>query len=292
MSQTVFARLEPVDQARLRHSAREAQKCETVWDSKIREMLIREVDRIVRELDRTGKPPEIDFEEFFVKHYFDAARTGLKVAETEDELEKRWRLARKPPIVRVPASLKKLRDLYDQWRKGRYTPKRPVAVAERIKKAYLEKVQSVWAKYSKEFREGSEANQREVVRKIREAAEVVVSRAQTIVRTETTNYYNQARKEYYDDSEDVTHYLFMAVRDQATTKWCSPKTQGGKRGRSGLVYAKTDPLLEQEKPACHWNCRSELLPLVPDNPSHEKLIRDRSIQRRNVQCHPLPKGWG
>ena len=291
MSVSTLARLDAVSRERLRHSAREAQKLETQWDAKVRSMLLEHVDKIVRELDKTGRAPQLDFEEFFVRHYFDAARTGLKVAETEEELEKRIRLAAKPPKVRVPDSLRKLRELYDQWRKGRYTPKRPKEVAERIQKAYLEKVQSVWQQYSEDFRNGTDATQREVVTKIREAAEVVVSRAQTIVRTETTNYYNHSRREYYDESEDVTHYLFIAVRDKATTKWCSEKTIGGLRGRSGLVYAKGDPLLIAEQPACHWNCRSELLPLNPDNPSHLRLIQDKRIQRRLVKCHPLPPEW-
>lgn len=42
---------------------------------------------------------------------------------------------------------------------------------------------------------------------------------------------------------------------------------------------------------CHWNCRSEITPLVKYNPSHRKLIADETRRRENVRCEPLPKGW-
>lgn len=238
-----------------------------------------------------GRKPEISLEEILVEHSFWVAFEGFDIAEEDTEIDRKYRKLARKPKVKIPSGLSELRKLYDLWKKGRYTPKRPKAIAKEIEKKYLKKVKSVWEKYSEPFRTGDEYTQELVVKKITEVANTTVSRAKTVVRTETTNYYNEARKKYYDESPDVTHYLFMAVRDKKTTPWCTPNTTDGMRGRHGLVYAKDDPLLNKERPACHWNCRSEILPLSPDNPSHQKLIADASIQRRNVVCFPLPKGW-
>jgi uncharacterized protein with gpF-like domain len=104
-----------------------------------------------------------------------------------------------------------------------------------------------------------------------------------IVATETTRYYNDVRHEIYSQSEDINHFLFMSIRDFRTTEWC--------KTRNGLVYKKEDPLYLREKPPCHWNCRSEMVPLTDVNPRHEKMINDPSIARRNNKCKPLPPGW-
>lgn len=291
MTQNIFARLDLADISRLKHSAREAQKLESKWDQKIKEYLREYAKKFAKAKMDGERPPKFDLETLLEEHYFDVSFRAFGIAREEDELERRIRKLAKPPVIRVPKSLKDLRKLYDEWRKGRYTPTRPKKIAERITKQYLKQINSAWEKYSKDFRSGEEFTQKEVIQEIQRAAAIPAARAQTTVRTETTNFYNTVRREYYDQSPDVTHYLFMAVRDSATTPWCSPKTTDGKRGRHGLVYKKGDPLLEKESPACHWNCRSEILPLNPLIPSHLRLIQDASIQRRNVTCYPLPPGW-
>lgn len=228
--------------------------------------------------------------DLFIEHYFDVAQAAVKSAQNEDAIERRYRLA-KPPKVFVPNTLAEIRKRYDDWRQGRSKPKRASVLGEQVKKEYLKKVHQVWRKYSESFRVGDVANQQEAKDQIKKAAQVAKSRAQTIVRTETTNYYNEAREQYYNDSPEVTHYLFMAIRDHRTSQWCKNGFTAGKRGRHGLVYAKGDPLLDKERPACHPNCRSEILPLTKDNASHLRLINNESIQRRNVECYPLLPGW-
>lgn len=291
MATSIFARLDPVSLKRLRHSAREAQKIETKWDIKIKRPIEGEIDRILKHLEESGKPPELDLESLLIEHYFDVTRQAIRIATEEEEFDTRPTQRLALPKPRIPESLKKLKELYDKWRKGQYTPRRPKKIATQIQRAYLERIQDVWQKHSEDFRSGDVATQREVVKEIKKAMDTTVARAQTVIRTETTNYYNQARRDYYDESQDVTHYLFMAVRDAATTPWCTPNTINGMRGRHGLVYKKGSLVLTKETPGCHWNCRSELLPLSPLNPYHLKLIKDASIQRANVECFPLPRNW-
>lgn len=291
MNHGIFARLDRHDIKRLKNSAKQAEKIERTWKIKVKRYL----DQYTREWARAkieGLPePKMELDRLFEEHYFDTMFKTFGVVVKEDAQDAKVRRLAKPPAPRIPKSLKTLRELYDEWRKGRYSPRRPKVIADRIQKEYLKRINSVWEKRSEEFREGRVFNQNQVVKEIAKEAAMPAARAQTTIQTETTNYYNEVRKDYYDRSPDVTHYLFLAVRDAATTAWCSAKTTNGKRGRHGLVYAKTDPLCEKEKPACHWNCRSEFLPLSPLNPAHLRLIQDASIQRRNHSCTPLPKGW-
>lgn len=268
--------LPPQDIIRLKNSAKIAQAVENKFVSRV-EDLISEA--------RISNPESFDvpdFENLFAELWFETYIRSFKHAQSERDLDKR---------LASPKSLKKVMELYDKWRKGLFKPVEAKKFGKELKRLYIETVQKAWKKYSEDFREGGEQTQVEIRDQIKKSAKTTTARAQTIVRTETCRYYNKARKDYYDSAEDVTHYLFLAVRDKATTPWCAPNKINGKRGRSGLVYAKDDPLLKKETPPVHWNCRSEILPLNKHNPSHRKLIEDRTIQRRNHECHPLPPGW-
>lgn len=289
MRKAILARLTSQDRARLKNASAIAQKLENKWDAKISKYLDDSVDELIDQL-KEGRQPKLDLERFFIEHYFQVHIESLKIAQKERELEKnpKTQLGIRFP-KKMPKSLAEIMKLYDLWRKGQFKPKAPAKQAEKIKKKYLDKVQSVWHKYSKPFREGDVFTQNEIRDQIKQTAETTKSRAKTIVRTETTKYYNQVRRAYYDESPDVTHYLFLAIRDNATTRWCSAKTTLGMRGRHGLVYKKD--AVGKETPPCHWNCRSEIVPLTIENPAHKKLIEDKSIQRQNVKCWPLPKGW-
>jgi SPP1 gp7 family putative phage head morphogenesis protein len=281
------------DIIRLRNSAKIADSLENKWNGRLERALNDVTRSYIKNLDKTGKVIEPSLIDVFCEHFFDVSIRAMRHAmgETEEHssLPKSTGLAL--PKIRIPTSLKDLMRLYDLYRKGKFKPKRSVKQAREIQKQYLKKVSSVWERHSEDFRAGDVATQEMVVRKIREAAQTTTSRAKNIVRTETTNYYNKARKEFYDESDDITHYLFVAIRDAATSPWCSPLTTHGMRGRSGLVYAKSDPLCNKERPACHPGCRSEFLPLNRLNPAHLRFIQNLSIQRRENTCFPLLKGW-
>lgn len=291
MDQVTFLALPSADQVRLKNSAKIAQKLENRWEARIQRHLDSLLPELVEALADRTKMPDFGLEELLTRQYFDVSISAMRYAETEREMDRKIPKRRLARDVKIPKSLKRIREQYDLWRKGKVKPKYPASKAIKIQREYLKTVKSAWEKYSKDFREGKVADQKEVVEKIRRSAQVEVSRAKTIVRTETTNYYNAARKEYYDESEDITHYLLIAIRDAATSPWCTPNYLNGKRGRSGLVYAKTDPLCDQERPACHPGCRSEYLPLNNLNPAHLKYIQDKSIQRRQHTCFPLLRGW-
>jgi SPP1 gp7 family putative phage head morphogenesis protein len=278
-------RLSVNDVSRLKNSAKVAQALENKWDRRVTRAIAEASRSNAERLPAGGAVEPPDFEGLFIEHYFDVQIAALKLAESEEELESRIRLGRRPK------TLADIMSAYDKWRKGISKPSRPLKKANSMKKAYIAAVQAEWNAHSYDFRNGGEDTQAEIRDRIAEAGDTYAGRASTIVRTETTRYYNQARRDYYDKGDVVTHYLFIAVRDKGTTPWCTAQTVNGKRGRSGLVYAKGDPLLDRETPPVHWNCRSELLPLNRFNPVHRRLIADESAQRRRHVCTPLPPGW-
>lgn len=280
-------------------SARSAQRMERVWQQRF-DYFLKELDeKIFAQLVERGQflldTNQIDFLPLLLDFTFAVTELGLASAETalragEMPVPKRVErpltkmAGRKRRTWRIPRTLAELKELYDAYRKKKLVPVRQQRMAEEIKQAYIKRCQSVWEKYGKEFREGEVYSRGSVTRILRQKGDMARARANMIVQTETTYYYNNARRQVYDASSDVSHYLFVAIRDKATTKWC--------RTRQGLVYAKGDPLLKQETPPCHWNCRSEILPLTAYNPRHRQLIEDSSRARRNNRCEPLPKGWG
>ena len=216
-----------------------------------------------------------------MEHSLAVMTAGLK--STKERAQVRAARLAAPPKGKLPRSLKALREWWDKYRKSGRLPARQKAEAERLKKAFMQEIQKVWKKVSADFLSGETARNTEAVEEIRRRAGVAVSRAKMIVETETTYYFNRARREVYDESDDVTHYLFVAIRDHRTTPWC--------RTRHKLVYKKGDPLLDKETPPCHWYCRSELLPLTPKNQNHLRLIQDRTRARRHNSPAPLPEGW-
>lgn len=261
--------------------AKKQERIEKRWNSKLDRMYNKIIEKTLDSLEKTGKIPEsiLDFDDFLFEHSVGVMKQAVKSAKTPRGTK---RLAA-PPKGKIPRNLRDLMKLWDQWRTKKTVPPRQRDLAKKIKKEYLKKVQSVWRKYSEDFRSGGEDTKKEIAQKIRKAARTTHSRAQMILETETTYYYNQTRKEIYDKSDDITHYLYVAIRDRRTTKWC--------KTRDHLVFTKDTNLLRRNTPPVHYNCRSELLPLTPFNPAHEKIIDNKSIRAERNRLEPLPKGW-
>lgn len=265
------------------HLSKKADALERKWQAEMK-AYIREVTReVLANAEMTGRLrlDFVDFVPIIMEHSRAVSIAGIESTKTKTPVRAQ-RLA-SPPKGTVPSSFRDLRIWWDAYRKRKKVPPRQQAIADRLRKAYVDKCQSVWRANSQDFLSGITASKTEAVQAIMDGADVVNSRGKMIVETETTYYFNAARRKIYDQSQDVTHYLFVSIRDHATTKWC--------KSRQGLVYAKGDPLLEKETPPIHWNCRSELLPLTPANPNHLKIIQDRERARRNNSPEPLPAEW-
>lgn len=265
-------------------AAQKVEKLEQKWSEKLRELLTHYDKKIAESLLNVGHLPlDIDFTEFYMEHSIEVMREAVLVADKRRELSKVKLASAPPPKAKLPSGLAGLQRIYDQWRKTGKVPRRVQSLANKVKKAYLDKCQSVWEKHSEDFRSGKTGTMAEAVKVITKASDGVYARAKMVVETETTNYYNQTRRKVYDQSPEVTHYLFLAIRDQATTKWC--------KTRHRVVYKKGEQVTDRETPAIHWNCRSEMVPLTELNPRHAKIIADKTMWRENRRPEPLPKDW-
>lgn len=274
--------LGPIEAIQIVRMAQEVEKQESRNRRRI-EKAMREIEKqALRDLEESGyihKATMIALDEAMMRNWYETTSKALK--ETQRQ-RKPHRLAKLPKGT-VPTSLERIKELWDQWRKKKKMTPREKVLSDRVKRQYIQKVQDVWTRYSEDYRKGDEFTQKEIQRKIAEAGKMSTARAQTVANTETTRYWNQARKEVYDRSPDVTHYLFMAIRDARTTAWCSQ--------RHGLVYEKGQDVTQREQPPIHWNCRSEIVPLTPTNSKHRELIEDPRIQRDHHHPKPLPAGW-
>jgi SPP1 gp7 family putative phage head morphogenesis protein len=274
-----------VDAAVVLRLAAQQDMLELAWKIRADRFFERITDLVLDSLQKTGKvPTKLPFEEFFSAHAYDVAQNSLRTVNRLPRLPRSDKRLAGPPKGKIPRTLTDLMEQWDAYRKKGKVPPRQREIAKKVETAYVKKIRDFWTKYSEPFREGQVYDQKAARDAIREAGKMSEARAKMIVETETTYYYNEVRRKTYDESPDVTHYLYVAIRDHATTKWC--------RTRDGIVYKKGDPLLDKETPPVHWNCRSEILPLTPLNPRHRQLIADESRSRRNRSPEPLPKGWG
>lgn len=184
---------------------------------------------------------------------------------------------------KIPKGLSDLIKKWDDMRRQGKVPKAQQIAANKIRKLYIQKLKELFKKEGIDFVRGKVYDLKAVEELVQKAGKIAYSRAKMTVETESTRYFNEARTMVYDKSPDVTHYLFMSIRDHATTKWC--------KTRHGLVFTKGTELFRRNQPPCHWYCRSEVLPLTPHNPNHLRLIQDMSKRAENNKLEPLPAGW-
>lgn len=250
---------------------------------------VRRSDRAIRiavdvgiEALEAGRRPPVPkiIESIFLDHFFEVSTEALEIAQSGQE---EFGLRSLTQLADLPPKLKDLVRTWDSVRKWRRMTIQQRMFYERVKSEYLRRMKEFWRKYGEEWREGDTASKAHARDELERQTKAIANRAKQIIETETTNYYNDARVAYYDEVDDVTHYLFVAIRDPATTAWC--------KSRDGAVFEKGTELLRRNTPACHWHCRSEVVPLTPLNPYHRRLIEDSSRAASNMDFVPLPVGW-
>lgn len=268
------------DRIELARQASEAARLERIWRARAKAFYDTLTEKVIASIEEKETIEEslVDFLPFVMRHYFEVTAAAIRSAHRARS-RKLGRLAGR----QIPTTIDDLRREWAKWRQRKAIPTAQRAIARKLKDGYLEKIHAAWKKRSRDFRTGNAFDQREVLRGIEDVASSAGGRANAVIITETTRYYNDGIRRVFDPAEDITHYLFIAIRDHRTTKWCSTRT--------GLVYKKDDPLLQKETPPIHWNCRSSITPLTPENASHKKLIDDPKLRRRANSCEPLPKNW-
>lgn len=159
--------------------------------------------------------------------------------------------------------------------------KRARRIVKALRRTYFQKLDKKFAEIGPQLQNG-EKTVEEVKKELRQAWKATKPRVETIFRTETTNYFNKIQVSFFDGDEDIIGFLFQANRDSATTSIC--------QARHGLVYRPGTKLLKENTPACHYNCRSELIPLA-NIPQNLTMLKDPSRDPSKRKVPPLPPGW-
>lgn len=190
------------------------------------------------------------------------------------------RLARLPR-GRLP-DVQSLRELYRNTAAWQGMERRNRLYTNRLKAAYARKLRQYFARLVPRVTSG-ELTPAEAQAQLQRTVRSTAPRVKTIFRTETTKYFAEAQRAYFDDEPGIIGYLFDSVGDTARTEIC--------RSRHGMVIPMgSKSLLDKNTPPLHWNCRSHLIPMA-DTPSNRKLLADASRMPGNRRLAPLPPGW-
>jgi SPP1 gp7 family putative phage head morphogenesis protein len=224
------------------------------------------------------KDPDLDsmydVTEKFYRSTVEAAVTSCK------RIDPRRKLAA-PPDGDLPEGPRALDRVVNNRRYWQRIMRRARALTGRAKTQYLKRLQVQFKRILPLLEIGDMAP-REIKAKLAEAWRAPRARAETIFRTETTRYFSKAQVEFFNDNNNIIGFLFDSVRDTSRTSICQT--------RHGLIYRPGTELLHKNTPACHYNCRSHLIPLV-DDPENQKMLADPKRDPTKVRVEPLPPGW-
>lgn len=208
---------------------------------------------------------------------------AIRHADEQQFAESRTRTKRlgKYPKGRIP-TIESLAELYNDTAAMNGMRTRNRLYTQRLKNAYLRKLRQYFGRLMPKLTIGA-ITPIEARSALERAVKATQPRVQTIFRTETTKYFAEAQRAFFDNEPGILGYLFDSVSDTARTDIC--------RSRHGMVLPMgRKDLLKKNTPALHWNCRSHLIPLA-DTPQNRKMMEDpgRDPDRRSLA--PLPPGW-
>ena len=129
--------------------------------------------------------------------------------------------------------------------------------------AYLKNLKETYKAVAAEWMEG-ESDVDDVIRGLKQGLIRTDSDSERIFRTETTNYFNRSRHDYFSDNTSVDYIELYAVTDGRISKICED--------RHGAVVTISEAGKKEFMPAFHPNCRTIQQPLISALSSHKKII--------------------
>lgn len=142
----------------------------------------------------------------------------------------------------------------------------------------------------------TEETAKDIIKRVFQKTE---AQAQTIFRTETTRYFNDARVAYFQNNTDVDFVQLMAITDGRISDICE--------ARDGYVIPIQFANMKKYKPPFHPNCRTVQSPLDTDlQEDRDEVTRNLGVEfgavysetsektfkgTRQEPRTPLPRGW-
>lgn len=181
----------------------------------------------------------------------------------------------------LPRTLKGMEKIFRDKRSWPVIMKRSKILTDRLRKQYLQKLQRKFKALLPRI-QANAITPLEAKKAMMNTWDASKSRVELIFRTETTTYFSKTQTAFFSGDPEIIGFLFDSVRDTSRTVWC--------QDRHGLVFRPGTKELRENTPACHWNCRSHLIPLA--NTSYNRtLLEDPRRDPSNRKIAPLPPGW-
>jgi len=146
---------------------------------------------------------------------------------------------------------------------------------------YLKNIRKYFGEASKAWFTG-DATAPEVKAFLQKALQSTDSYAEGVLRTGTTDYFNESRNSYFRQQTAVDFIELYAVTDGRISNICEC--------RNHFVIPIAKSALKKYMPSFHPWCRTVQRPLFSSLPSH-KLIIERGEAMNEASFVPLPKGW-
>lgn len=261
---------------------------DTIMDRAVRSMdvmMLAVLEKATDEFMEVGKITNFSEENFYLiieRFYKEIVKSSYTSAEMAKQLQ--GMKPAKKKLARIPGADSRLPKLVQFFgNKGEWPrmKKRGRRIVKNLRDYYFRKLDRKFKKIGPELVNGDKSPD-EVKQELRKEWRTSKARVETIFRTETTNYFNKVQREFFENDDDIIGFLFQANRDSGTTDIC--------RSRHGLVYRPNTELLRKNTPACHYRCRSEIIPLA-DIPENRKMLSDPSRDPAKRSVVPLPRGW-
>jgi SPP1 gp7 family putative phage head morphogenesis protein len=147
--------------------------------------------------------------------------------------------------------------------------------------AYLKNIKEAYKAVSASWIEG-ESSVKDVISGLRESLRKTDNDSERIFRTETTNYFNRSRHDYFSDNTSVDYMELYAVTDGRISKICED--------RHGAVITIAEASKKEFMPAFHPNCRTIQRPLISALSSHKKII-DAGLLITARKASWTPDAW-
>lgn len=254
------------------------------------EAMMKALNQIWATYEKTGHfflPSFYDMQIVTNDFYHDVIIAAMHVTETAKRIqrpkEKIKKLAKGP--MGLPFRLRKVDDVLKNKKYYQAIMKRSKKMNDKMRASYLKKIKDQYAKIQTLIESG-EISPADAKKQMIEAYQASKPRVRTIFQTETTSYYAKVQVNFFRDDEDIIGFMFDSVRDSSRTSIC--------KSRHGLIYrqdtAAQARLLDENTPACHYNCRSHLIPLAKTS-ENIKLLLDPKRDPMKITVVPLPIGW-
>ncbi|MGZ3696491.1 MAG: minor capsid protein [Bdellovibrionota bacterium] len=155
-------------------------------------------------------------------------------------------------------------------------------LADSLLDRYLSNLKKTYKKIAASWLEG-ESTIEEVLKGLKRNLQRTDSESEMLFRTETTNYFNESRHDYFESKTAVDYMELYAVTDGRISKICED--------RHGAVVTIAEAGLKKYMPAFHPHCRTIQRPLISALSSHKKIVEAGLALRASYESTWVPTAW-